>query len=106
MKDLLFLFDNFQLFLILYTLVLLDAVIAIFQAILTKRLDWSYLPSFLNKFLKYTVLLMSGNIVEYVSTFSGYNLNELGIMTVFLGLFASELGSVKTKLLPEKTTNL
>jgi hypothetical protein len=94
-----FLFDNFQIFLIVYVAVLLDTVLGVVQAKIAARFNWGFLPEFINTMIEYTIYLIFGNLVEHFAKLTGIRIEGAGLYFIAAVLIAVEgasiIGSIK-----------
>ena len=101
----LFLVTHFQIFLIVYAAVLLDTVVSVGQAVIGRAFNWRFLPTFLNKLLKYTAYLMFGNLVDYFANLTGYTIDGLGLYLVASVRVASASASVRRSIVALTNSN-
>lgn len=99
-----FLFENFEIFLIVYAAVLLDTVLGVVQARIAGQFNWAFLPEFINTMIKYTIYLLFGNVVEHFAAETGFNIDGMGLYFIALLLLGVEAASVKESIdtLPKK----
>ncbi len=99
-----FLFENFQIFLIVYVAVLLDTVLGVVQARIAGQFNWAFLPQFLNTMIKYTIYLLFGNVVEHFAAVTGMKIDGMGLYFIALVLITVEAASIKESIqtLPKK----
>jgi len=98
MKDLIFLFAHFNIFLIVWSVVILDFGTTILDAKLSDSFSFALLPDVLKKLVYYSVYLMFGNIAEYYSAATGQNIGMVGILAVSGIILSSEAGQFKKKI--------
>jgi len=105
MKDLMFLFANFPLFLVVYAAVLVDALVTIAVAALDQgqKVVWSRIPDYLKKIIRYTGFLLVGNLVNYLTEKTGQSLEFPGFLVVFGSIMSAEIGGFLSKHFPKKT---
>lgn len=106
MKELSFLFANYAYFLVLFLLCLADAVIGILKAVENKTFEFRLLPAFLIKMLRYTVILIVANVMEYYGTLTGWDVAEHSIQAVSGILILAEFGDLNKKFKEFKKTKL
>jgi len=93
-----FLFENFEIFLIVYAAVVLDTVLGVTHARITGVFSWKFLPEFLNTMIRYTVYLLFGNVVNHFSKLTGYQIEGAGLYAVAFVLLAVEAASMKQSI--------
>jgi hypothetical protein len=103
MKDLIFLFANFPLFLVVYAAVLVDALVTITLALIDREVVWSRVPDYLKKIIRYTGFLIVGNLVNYLTARTGQTFEVPGFMVAFGSIMSAEIGSFLAKNFPKKT---
>ena len=99
-----FLIENFEIFLIVYAVIIMDTVLGVVDAVVSKQFKWAFLPEFINAMIRDSIYLMFGNAVEYFATISGYKIEGMGIGAIAAVLIAVEgasiIGSIRN--LPHK----
>lgn len=90
----LFLFQNFQIFLIVFAAVLLGAVFGVFKAKTAGEFDWRFLPDFINNMIKYTIYLMFGNLIDFFSQTTGLKIDGWGLNGIALIIILVEGASI------------
>lgn len=97
MKELSFLFANYGYFLVLFLLCLADAIVGVLKAIENKTFEFKLLPAFLIKLIRYTVVLMVANVMQYYGTLTGFDIAEHSIQAVAGVLVLAEFGDLNKK---------
>lgn len=99
-----FLIDNFEIFLIVYAVILLDTVLGVVDAVISKSFNWSFLPEFINTMIRYSIYLMFGNAVEHFATVTGFKIDGMGIGAIAAVLVTVEGASIYDSIrkLPKK----
>ena len=91
-------FDNFKFFLVVYLAVLLDTLFGVFQAKVAGKFNWEFLPEFVNTMIKYTIYLAFANIVEYYASMTGVYIDGFGIKALAGILICVEGASIKSSI--------
>lgn len=94
-------FKDFYLFAIVYGIVFVDAAIAILFAVYDKRLDWSCIPNYIKKSIKYSGFLIFGNLIDHVASLDTNAFSMLGVIPIFASIVIAEFGSFRKKFLTE-----
>lgn len=99
-----FLIDNFEIFLIVYAIVILDTVLGVVQARMANQFNWAFLPEFINTLIRYTVYLLFANAVEHFARLTGIKIEGFGLFTIAAVLISVESASIVDSLqkLPRK----
>lgn len=90
-----FLIENFEIFLIVYAVVLLDTVLGVVDAAISKTFNWAFLPEFISTMIKYSIYLLFANAVEHFSRLTTFNMDGLGLYGVAAILIAVEGASIR-----------
>lgn len=89
-----FLIENFEIFLIVYAVILLDTVLGVFEAVVSKKFNWAFLPEFINTMIRDSIYLLFGNAVEHFATVTGFSIDGIGIGAIAAVLITVEGASI------------
>lgn len=93
-----FLINNFQVFLIIYSVILLDTLFGVTEALYNKKFNFNFLPEFIYTMIRDTIFLAFGNAVQHFADITGYKV-DWGIFVIGLVLLGVECHSIVDSLI-------
>lgn len=98
MKTFDFLFDNFQMFILVWVAVGLNTIAGVVSACIRKTFSWDLLTLWVKKTATFTVMMMFANVVEHFVALGGHHIDGYGLIPIASTYLLQQLNSLKENL--------